>query len=248
MLQNREIKFSDIMIASLWALIAWMVWSIIIIIITFLFSNIIDIKASFWTSVWIWKTQTMFPMVLSLLTFVWTSISMFLTYFLLNLISPDRYKKNLIIFWQISFFSLLVYIFFTPVYIYLWLKSYQNIMYIFLVHTLILTFWVSIILEIMNNYKRILIWLYWSFIWLFFSSIFVVLIFFSLSSWYAKLISLVILLPVINFSTTFFKQLFEFIYLKYNNWTNLDPIWDIFYRLEMEEKEIAKEREEKNLI
>ncbi len=245
---TREIKFLDILIASLWALIAWMVWSIIIIIITFLFWNVIDIKTSFWTSVWIWKTQTMFPMILSLLTFVWTSISMFLTYFLLNLISPDRYKKNLIIFWQISFFSLLVYIFFTPVYIYLWLKSYQNIMYIFLFHTLILTFWVSIILEIMNNYKRILIWIYWSFIWLFFSSIFVILIFSSLSNWYAKLISLVVLLPIINFSTTFFKQLFEFIYLKYNNWTNLDPIWDIFYRLEMEEKEIAKEREEKNLI
>jgi len=73
------------------------------------------------------------------------------------MINPERYKRNLIIFGQISLFGILTYVFFTPIYIYLGIKSYENILYIFIVHTLIVTFGTSIILEIMNNYRHILI-------------------------------------------------------------------------------------------
>jgi hypothetical protein len=173
---------------------------------------------------------------------------MYLTYKMLNLTSETRYKKNIIISWQIALFAFITFLFITPVYIYAWVIKYDYIMYIFLVHTLIVTFWTSIILEVLNNYRHVLIWIYWSFVWLFISIMISVFIFSSFSTWAAKLISLVLLLPLINFCTTFFKQTFELVYYHYFKYTNLDPLWDIFYLIEAEEKELLKEEEEKNTI
>ena len=121
-------------------------------------------------------------------------------------------------------------------------------MYIFLAHTIIVTFWTHIILEVLNNYRHILIWIYWSFIWLFISLIITSLIFTSFETGLAKLLSLVILLPLINFIITFIKQLFELIYYYYYLHTNMDQLWDIFYQIEMEEKELLKIEEEKNHV
>ena len=164
------------------------------------------------------------------------------------MISSEKYKRSLVIFWQITLFWLITYIFFTPIYIYLGIQSYENILYIFIAHTLVVSFWTSIILEIMNNYRNILIWIYWSFIWLFLASFVSIIIFSTTPEWTAKLFALVIILPLINFSITFFKQLFELVYYKYNLSTNTDPLWDIFYQIEMEEKEDLRLQEEKNMI
>jgi hypothetical protein len=166
----------------------------------------------------------------------------------LNVTSPEKYKKNVVIVGQIAFFAVLVYFFIAPIYIFEWLKDYDNIMYIFLFHVLILSFWTSIIIEILNNYRYVLLWLYWSFIGLFFSAIITLFVFTSFSWGYAKLILLVILLPVINFLMTFFKQTFELIYFHYNRYTNLDQLWDIFHTIENEEKELLREEEQKNSI
>lgn len=75
-----------------------------------------------------------------------------------------------------------------------------------------------------------------------------ILIFSSFSDGYAKLISLLVLLPVINTSIIFFKQLFEYIYYYYHSYTNLDQLGDIFYQIEEEEKERLREEEQKNAI
>jgi len=245
----KKIVFQDILVSSIWALIAGFLWSLLILAITFFSSWILDIQWKFDNSFsWIWKTNTFFPLALSLITFLWTSLSVFLTYLIFGMTNPERYKRNLVILWQISFFWIITYIFLTPVYLYLWLDSYQNIIYIFIFHTLIISFGTSIILEIMNNYRHILIWVYGSFIWLFLSSILSILIFRMFPEWTAKLFSLIVLLPLINFSITFFKQLFEIAYYKYYLSTNIDPLWDIFYQIEMEEKEELRLEEEKNMI
>jgi hypothetical protein len=153
-----------------------------------------------------------------------------------------------IVLWQIAFLSLLTYIFITPMYIFAWLRDYDYIMIVFLLHIIIVSFWTSIILEIINNYRYILTWLYWSFVWLFISIIITYVVYTSFTSWSAKLISLMLLLPIINFSITFFKQLFEMVYFRYHIYTNNDQLWDIFYRIEQEEKQLQKEEEEKNSI
>ncbi len=244
----QKIDFSDIMINSLWSLIAWIIWSITIVIIVFLLWNSIDVPGTFKAStIWL-ETSSIFPLVLSIITLIWSTITIYLTYRLLNITSEERYKKNIIVSGQIAFFVFISYLFITPVYIYSWLIDYNYIMYVFLAHILIITFWTSIILEVLNNYRHILIWIYWSFVWLFISIILTVWIFTSFDWGTAKLISLVLLLPLINFSITFFKQIFELIYFYYYRYTNQDQLWDIFYQIEMEEKELLREEEEKNSI
>ena len=244
----KKIEFQEVLINSLWSLIAWIVGSVVILLITFLLGNSVNIPWTFAKAqIWI-ETSSIFPLILSIITLIWTTITIFLTYKLLNMTSNERYKKNIVIAWQLAFFAFLTYLFVTPIYIYSGLIDYDYIMYVFLFHTLIVIFWTSIIIELLNNYRHILIWLYWSFIWLFTSSILTVLIFTSLDTWIARLISLVVLIPVINFSTTFFKQLFQLAYYHYYNYTNLDQLGDIFYQIELEEKEILREEEEKNSI
>ena len=244
----QKLNLPDILINSLWSLIAWIVWSVVILIITFILWGSVNIPWTFQAAqIWL-ETSSIFPLILSIITLIWTTLTIYLTYKLLNMTSEKKYKKNVVVSWQIAFFAFITYFFVTPVYIYSGLIDYQYIMYVFLAHTLIVTFWTSIILELLNNYRYVLIWVYWSFVWLFISMIITVLIFTSFSSGSAKLISLVLLLPIINFTITFFKQLFELAYFYYYKYTNQDQLWDIFYQIEMEEKELLREEEEKNSI
>lgn len=246
--EPRKQKIWDITINSLWSLLAWLVWSIIIIIISFVLSDSMNIVSTFEKAkVWI-KTSSIFPLVLSIITLFWTTVTSFLSYKIITLTSPENYKNNIVILWQIAFFQILTYIFLTPIYIYTWLISYDNIMLVYIFHVMVTIFGTSIILEILNNYRYILIWIYGSFIGLFASSVFTIIIFNSFSSWYAKLLSLVLLIPVINFSTTFFKQIFELAYYNFYKLTSQDKLWDIFYQIELEEKEALREEEEKNSI
>jgi uncharacterized membrane protein YtjA (UPF0391 family) len=187
-------------------------------------------------------------LILSIITLIWTTITIYITYRLLHTTSDWIYKRNIIITWQILFFVFLTYLFLAPMYIYVWLIHYKYIIQIFLLHTIVVIFWVNIIIEILNKYRHILIWIYWSFVWLFISIISTIFIFSSMTSWTAKLMSLLFLLPLINFLMTFCKHLFEMIYFYYYKYTNLDQIWDIFYQIEMEEKEQIREEFEKNNI
>ena len=140
----RKIEFQDIWVSSVWALIAGFLWSLLILAITFFSSWALNIADTFANAKMLkWDTSSIFPLILSLITFFWTGLTMFVTYFILNMASPERYKKNLTILWQISFFWILTYVFLTPIYIYLWIKSYEYIMYIFILHTLIVTFWIN---------------------------------------------------------------------------------------------------------
>lgn len=244
----QKISLRDILVNSLGSLTAGIIGSIIILFLVFITSWIIDIPAWF-NSMKVWaKTTPIFPILLSVIALIGTFWTMFLTYFILSMTNPEKYKKSLVIYGQIAFFTVLVYLFVTPVYIYEWLKNYEFIIYIFLFHVLILSFWISLLTELLNNYRYVLTWVYWSFIWLFISTIVALSIFSFFPSWYAKLVSLVVLLPIINFLMTFFKQLFELVYFYYYKYTALDSIWDIFYSIEQEEKEKLREEEEKNMI
>ena len=245
----QKLEFKDLWVSSLWALISWIVWSIMILILIFIISSFINISDWFTAGrSWIWESSSIFPLVLSVITFLVTSIVVFMTYFFLHFANPNRYKKNIIILGQLAFFTFMTYLFFVPAYIYAGLIDYDYIMIVFLVHTVIVMFWTSLILEILNNYRYVLVSVYGSFVWLFVSLIITSLIFSSFDSGNAKLISLLFLLPLINFMQVFFKWLFDLWYYNYNRFTNQDQIWDIFYQIELEEKEALREEEEKNSI
>lgn len=245
----KEITFQEIGISGLWVIIAWFLWALFMLGITFATSWVISIADTFSNANdWVQKTGSIFPLILSFITFIGTTITMFLTYKILNLTAPERYRKSWVILGQIAMYCVFSYILVTPLYIYLWLQSYNYIMYVFMIHVLLLSFWINVILEIMNNYRHVLLGIYWSIVGLFLASFMAALIFTSFSTWAAKLISLILLLPIINFCITFCTDLFSLMYYKYYAFTNQDPLWDIFTRIENDEKEAMKEEEEKNML
>jgi len=246
----KKITFPDIALNSLWAMISGFIGSILILIIVFWTSSILNTSIpNTFSQQQLWAgTNSMFPFILSFITFIATMVSLICSSILLHMTSPERYKKNMTTYGQLGFFGILTYICITPVYIYTGLISYDNIMLVFIIHCIILAFWSSLILEILNNYRYILTWFYGSFVALFFTSIFILTLFWSIQWWYAKLLSMLIMLPLINTSLVFFKGIFEIWYYHYNRLTNLDGLWDIFYRIEQEEKEALREEEEKNNI
>lgn len=245
----QKVEIKEVGINSLWALISWVVGSIIMLGLIFLLSGFINISDWFSSArSWVWQKTSIFPMILSVITFLSTSITLFLTNYFLHLSNPERYKKNNIILGQIAFFTFFIYLFVAPIYIYSWMIDYDYIMIVFLIHTILVVFWVSLITEILNNYRYVLVSVYGSFLWLFASIIITWLIFWSLETGSAKLISLLFLLPIINFMQVFFKWIFDLWYYHYNLLTGKDQIWDIFSQIETEEKQALREEEEKNSI
>lgn len=248
-LTERKEKFLDILITSLWAFLAWTIWSIFIFIIAFFLWKYINfLPAAQVNNSFVVQNMTPYPIILSLITLVWTTITSFITYIILWATNPEKYRKNLVIFSQIAFFQILVYIFLLPVYFTYWAIKYDNIILIYIFHIFTIIFWTNIILDILNNYRYILISIYWNFIWLFISILIALWIVNIFSNWNAKLIILVFLLPIINFFIIFIKKIFEFVYFHYYRLTWNDPIWDIFYKIKKEDEEREKEEEQKNML
>jgi hypothetical protein len=242
----RKSLFIDILILSAWSFISGLIWSIVLLLIVFLTSWFIDIPGSFDSKMTLWWNSTIFPFLLAFITFFVTLVTSISTYFFSNIIDNLKFKRTLIHFWQISFFSILSYVFLTPIYLYVGLASYNDIMLVFIFHVLFLSFWVSVLLEILNNYRYILLGFYASIVWLFLSSIVILLIFFSFETWFAKLVSLLVILPISNWLLTLFKWIFEYLYYLYFKFTWLDQLWDIFHQLEEEEQEQLREAVDEN--
>ena len=128
----KKIEFQEIIINSLWSFIAWIVWSFLILIITFLLWSSINIVWTFDRAVKIGvETSSIFPLVLSIITLIWSTLTIYLTYKLLVMTSEKKYKNNIVILWQIMFFALITYFFVTPIYIFAWIIDYNYIMYVF---------------------------------------------------------------------------------------------------------------------
>ncbi len=230
----RKVKIVDVLMASAWAFISWVIWSVLLLFIIFVFSGIIDIPWNFKNPSMGWNNP-LFPFVLSFITFIVSVIVSIITYYFLAIIDSERYKKTIIHFSQISFFAIIIYIIFAPIYVYVWMNDYNNIMVVFILHILLLTFWEMLILELLNNYRYILLWFYASFFGLWISAILTILIFSFFSEWYAKLLSLLLLLPLINWFILFFKWLFEIMYYNYFSMSWKDQLWDIFEQIKQEE-------------
>ena len=232
----RKVRIVDVGINTAWAFISWVIGSVLLLFIIFGISGIIDVAVNFKNAkIGLWGNSPLFPFMLSFITFIVSVIVSTVTYYFLTLTDPNKYKKTIIHFSQISFFSILTYIFFAPIYVYAGMQNYDNIMLVFVIHSLLLSFWVTILLEIMNNYRYILLWLYASFMGLFITGIITFFIFSSFSTGYAKLLSLLFILPLINGFIIFFKWLFEIAYYKYFMISGKDQLWDIFKQIEQEE-------------
>jgi hypothetical protein len=247
-LSPRKQTISNILINSAWGFLSGVLWSIIIIVLTILLSTYFDVVSIFeWSDSWT-KISPMFPFILSLITLFWTTITSFLTYHILTMTDSERYKKNRILFWQLALFQVICYILLIWIYIYVWINQPENITYPYIFHVILTMFWTSLILEVFNNYRYILTWIYWTIIGLFLSVISTIFVFSYFPNSYAQIIILILLLPFTNFVILFFKQIFELAYYQYYKFSSLDPLWDIFYQIELEEERKEKLEEEKNTI
>ncbi len=232
----KKIKIVDVLMVTAWAFIAWVIGSVLLLFIVFLFWGVIDIPNNFKNiSVGMWANSPLFPFVLSFITFIVSVIVAVVTYYFLTIIDSEKYKKTIIHFGQISFFSIIIYIIFIPVYVVIGMNNYNAIMYVFILHILLLSFWELLILELLNNYRYILLWVYASFFGLWLSAIIIVFIFSLFPEWYAKLLSLLLLLPLSNACMLFFKGLFDFLYYQYFMITGKDQLWDIFEQIKQED-------------
>ena len=243
----RNIRFSEIGLNTLGQLIAGFIGSIIILIIVFAFAWFLE----FWTIVEGSSNNqqnNLFPIVLSLITFVATTASFLLGTKLFQLTDPEKYRPNSIIYSQLVFYGIFVYIFLTPVYLITWWVSYDMLMIVSIIHALVLSLWTSLIQEILSNYRYLLVGVYASFVGTFFATTFVMLFFSLFEGGEARLISLLLILPIIYTSVAFFKGFSELLYARYYNLTSLDPLWDIHLQLEKEAQEELKELEQKNIL
>lgn len=244
----QKITLPDLGVWVAGAFISGSLASIFVLIVVFLFSGVLDIAGTMSQAKAGTATTPVFPFIFSVITFVALLITTFGNYLIGHAINPERSKKSTVHLGQIFFFNILIYTLITPLYIYIGIKNYEFIMFIFILHVLVVNFGLSLVLEVLNNYRYILTGIYGSFFGLFFTTIITLLIFSRFSTSHAKLLSLLIILPLINMSIHLFKGLFELAYYKYTKATALDQLGDIFYQIEMAEREKLKEEEEMNSV
>lgn len=232
----RKISLVRVLINSLGVFGAWFLWSIIVMAFLFLLSA--SFSFNFNTDAWTWwvKEWFLFPFLFSLVVFLATTITMLFTYFILTITNAYNYKKNMITFFHIMFFSTLIYVLMIPIYLHIGENYYENIFLVFLLHNLIAFLLFSIILELFNNYTHILLGVYSSFLWTIIT-IFLIILFwvFSYSKW--KVFLIIFLIPIINLFNYFAKQMIELAYYHYYKYTWSDPIGNVFYQLEKEDRE-----------
>lgn len=244
----RNIHLQDIAIHTLGACIAGFVGSLTILLTTFFVSGLFDMWAGIQILTDTQSMSPLFPLLLSFITFLWTMLTLFLLSFFMHMIDPERYKNNSLVSWQLAFLGIITYICMTPVYLYYGKQNSESLLLIFMLHSLVLWFWSSLLLEILNNYRYVLLSFYGNFIGIFFTTLLGFWIFHIFDAGYAKLLALFLLLPVIFWSVTFFKGLFEFLYYQYYSFTNMNQLGDIFSQIERREQEELLEETQKNTL
>jgi len=164
----RQVNWQDIGINTLGASIAWFIWSIIILLIVVSISSVISVPETFKNARLAGGvTNPMFPFILSFITFIAVMVTSLISAKLLQMTDGEKYKARTEIYGQIGFLWILMYICLTPIYIYIWVQDYDYIMIVFIIHVLSFSFWSSLILELLNSYRYVLIWLYGNFLALF---------------------------------------------------------------------------------
>ncbi|MDD2516007.1 MAG: hypothetical protein PHF26_02210 [Candidatus Gracilibacteria bacterium] len=186
-----------------------------------------------------------YPFLFSLVGLFSISMVAYLNLFLNKLIHPEKYQRGSVAFTQMTIFLIMFYIFITPLYMFVGGETASSLIYVFIIHVTISIFGTSLIGEILSSYRYILIGIYGSFIGLFFAIFMATAILIKGGESYSNsLYSLIGAIIIINFFIATFRSIFEFIYYKIYQLTGTDMLGDIFYQIELEEKEEVKKAQE----
>lgn len=223
-----RVDFIQVWLTSIWSIIAWFVWSIIILIAIYFFLQ----KAQWFDSIYAYiyiATAT-----------VATLVTAWINYVMNKIINPDKYKRWSTIFVQNFFLTIFIFSVLIFAYVIVAAKNKDFLIYIFTLHITIAMLWYSLISEILSSYRYSLIWIYWTYIWCLLSILLTSSVLITLWGSSKSLYILIWLLIVINFSINTVKSLFEFFYYSYYSSTWMDQLWDIYYQIEKEEKELVE--------
>jgi hypothetical protein len=222
-----KIDIIQVWLIWIWSMISGFIGSIVIVVSIFLF--LLKAREFSWV----------YPYIYAITAFFATLFTSGLNIFMNKTINPDKYKQWSITFVQVFLVSIFLFIFFLPIYIYATAMYQTTLVYIFCLNVLLSILSGSIFNEVLSSYRYILLWIYWSFIWTLISILLTIIVLLTAQQSSQNLFVLIWLLILINTATNVFRALFEYVYYIYYTKTWMDQLWDIFYQIESEEKEIA---------
>lgn len=165
-----------------------------------------------------------FPYVLALVGFFAILVSTYLSLFMNSLVFPNKYKEGLATFGQTFAFSILMFVLFVPLYVYMGAVNVEQIVFVFTLHILINSLGVLLISEILSNYRYSVLSVYSSFAGFFAASAASTVFFMNFSESDRMLYSLVGVIVVVGVLMNFFRLLTELAYYQFYKLTGLDPL------------------------
>lgn len=223
-----RIDITQVGLFSIWSIVSWFVWSVVIILSIFLFwQNVQEFK-------WV------YPYIYCITSFFAILFTAWLNIFFGKIINPEKYKRWSLTFMQVFLLLISIVIFTLPIYIYSVSVKYDYLIYVFVTHVIIALLGTSIFTEVLSNYRYILLGLFGSFIGTIISIFLTAIVIFTFQESSKNLYILMWMLILINFTIVTFKSLFEFLYYIYYSKTWMDQLGDIFYQIELEEKELVE--------
>lgn len=219
-------------LSSLWSIVSGFIGSIIIVLSIYLFLK--SAQSFIWIYPYIYISTVTMAMLIT------SAINIFMN----KIINPEKYKRWSIVFTQVFLLNIFLYIILIFAYVFVANKNIDYLIYIFSAHVIIAMLGASLLTEILSSYRYVLLGIYWSIIWSLFSILLTSIVFLSLWESNKNLYVLIWLLIIINFATISIKSLFEYLYHLYYTKTWMDQLWDIYYQIELEEKEQLKKAQQ----
>jgi len=238
----KKVSFSSIGLKSAGWFLAWSIGSIVLFILILLFQSTIN------------QSQVgdgsggIFPIIFCFVALISSILVSQVTYYFLILIESEKYRSSVIHFSQLAFFSVLVFVFFLPVYALLWQTSQDGVVQIFMIHMLIVSFGVALLSELLNNYRYILLELYACFVGVICTGIIIAAMYYLFPNGLEKIYSLLIILPLTNTLVIFIQWLFNRLYWHYFHITGKDALGDIFEQIKEQEREKYEESSAESTI
>ncbi len=183
------------------------------------------------------------PILLAMITFFALVIGNLIYYTILSKIFPNIYSRGRTALAQIVILSILLYLFFAPVYIVIstFSKDSSFVLWAFSAHILLSIFAFHIVIALISQYRYSLLSIYTSIASLLFTTMVVLSILIFLPSSMSSLFVLFGLSIVAYFTFTFLYTLLCWLYYTLYVATGSDIVGNIFARIESEEKNIERE-------
>jgi hypothetical protein len=219
-----------VLMALIAALIVACISGVIILLISFLTIGKFSLESG------------MSPILLAMISFFGLIIGNLLNYFLLSRIYPDIYTRSRTVFSQIAIMSILLYIFFAPVYIMIssMIDNPKYILLVFSAHVIINTFSFHLLIGLIAQYRYALLVLYSNIVSLIFTSCVVVLTYQVFRDSSQALFLLLGLVIVAQVSSSLLSHILSWLYYHLYTITGYDPLGSIFSRIEHDEKQLEQ--------